>query len=81
MLLQFHNILISIQLNIGRAKIPSLFKGSWGEILGQPWKVGAAGSFASMLGNDDPWWCVICAQPRRVGWLASPVALVGILFG
>jgi hypothetical protein len=26
---------------------------------GLPWEVGAAGSFASMLGNDDPWQCVV----------------------
>ena len=71
MLLQFHNILISIQLNIGRAKIPFLFKESWGEILGQPWEVGAAGSFASMLGNDDPWQCVVLCSAVSRG-LVSP---------
>ena len=36
MLLQFPNNLNPIQQHIGRAKVLSLFEGSWGEILGQP---------------------------------------------
>ena len=41
--------------------------GSWWMILGGLlWEVGAAGSIASMLGNDDPWQCVVlCSAVSR----------------
>ena len=38
---------------------------------GLPWEVQAAGSFASMLGNDDPWQCVVFVL-NRVAWGVSP---------
>ena len=34
---------------------------------GLPWEVQAAGSFASMLGNDDLWQCVVFVL-NRVAW-------------
>jgi hypothetical protein len=34
---------------------------------GLPWEVGAAGSLASTLGNDDPWQCVVFVL-SRVAW-------------
>ena len=34
-------------------------------VWGRPWGVGAAGCYATMLGNDDPW--LLCTLLRRVG--------------
>ena len=47
-----------------------LLRACWSDILGWvvgvlPWEVGAAGCFATMLGNDDSWLCVL----YRVAWV------------
>jgi hypothetical protein len=34
-------------------------------VCGLPWEVGVAGCFATMLDNDDSWYCVLC----RVVWV------------